>query len=295
MNFLDLEKEKSRYETARVALLPVPFDKTATYVRGAARGPSAIIAASAHVELYDEDLGFEPCEAGLFTADPVDAESSSPAELADLVERRVASLLDDGKYVVTLGGEHTVSVGAIRAHAARRGPLTVVQFDAHADLRDSYEEGGPYSHACVMRRAREVAPTVHVGVRSLAVEEAEYIGRENIPVAWAHRIRDDPRWADRIFDAIGERVYLTVDVDGFDPSLIPATGTPEPGGFGWWEGLSFFRRLFAERRVVGFDVTELCPTAGLRASDFIVARLVYKLIGYRFAGDRGRGGAPGGG
>ncbi len=271
-------------DSARAVIVPVPYEGTVSYGSGASRGPDAILRASEQIELYDEELGFEPCRAGIHTTPPLEAAADDPPEqVADALRRRCGELLDDDKWVVALGGEHSITPGGVRAAADRFAGLHVVQLDAHADLRDSYE-GSAWNHACAMSRSLEHAPVTAVGIRSYSVEEAERIRRgiPNYRLVHAWETAGDA-WHDRVLDRLdGVPVYLTIDVDGFDPSVVPATGTPEPGGLGWRTTIAFLDRLFRRARVVACDVVELAPIEGLHHADFTVARLVYKLIGMRF-------------
>lgn len=269
------------FDAAHVAVLPVPFERTVSYGGGTERGPQAILAASAQVELYDEQLRCEPFRVGVWT-DPMLAVSGLSASAAvRAVERRVGELLDAGKWVVMLGGEHSITPGAVAAARHRHAGLEVVQLDAHADLRSSYE-GDAWSHACAMARCIDLAPLRAIGIRNYSSEEAERI-RAGIPgyrLVHAWEMEEDA-WIEKSLAGIdGRAVYLTFDVDYFDPALIPATGTPEPGGGAWWPTLRFLEALFRRARVVACDVVELAPVPGLHHADFTVARLVYKLIGF---------------
>lgn len=279
--FLGIEGELASLQGARVVLLPVPHDGTTTFHAGARRAPEAILTASYHIEEYDEELGREPLACGIHVAEAVEVPVGDPVALVDAVERRVSALLEDHKLVITLGGDHTVAVGAGRAHAARYEGLTFLQIDAHADLRDAYE-GSPYNHACVARRLSEVGEVVQVGIRSLSSEGAAYLSRVGRAPFFAQDIAagTDDGWMDEVIARLGPTVYVTFDVDGLDPSIMPATGTPEPGGLGWWQTLRLLRRVAAARRVVGADICELLPTPGMHACDVLVARLIYKMIGY---------------
>ncbi len=274
------------YEPSRVVVVSMPLEATVSYGGGTGRGPEGILAASAQVELYDEQLGFEPYRAGIWT-DPDPVDTGGPIEAAlERLRERVGRHLDAGKFVVTLGGEHSLTPAAVSAAAARHPGLVLVQLDAHADLRESYE-GSPHSHACAVARSLEHVTEVRaVGIRSYSVEEAERI-RRGIP---GYRIlhgweMQQPGWAGKVLQGLaGRPVYLTVDVDYFDPALIPATGTPEPGGPAWWETLSFLSELFRQTRVVACDVVELAPAAGSSHADFTAARLTHKLIGFHARG-----------
>lgn len=276
-NFLGLSPELSRYENASAVVFPVPFDKTSSYVKGADRGPQALIEASHAVEFYDIETRTEMHRRGIFTAPPFTADSG--AELNAGVEERVGRFVDDGKFVVTLGGEHSISLGAVKAHAARHKDMCVLQLDAHTDLREQYQ-GDPLSHASIMARVREVVPnTVAVGIRSMDISEREKIDPERI--FFAEELPPDESWIEAVIAALSPKVYLTFDLDVFDPSIMPSTGTPEPGGLGWYEVLRLLRAVCEHRELVGCDVVELCPGEN-KAPDFLAAKLVYKLLTYKF-------------
>ena len=268
-------------------ILPVPCETTTSYGGGARSGPGAIIEASRYIELYDQELGTDPSTVGIHTLPALElSRDGAPAAMAELgsAYARVAEVAQD-RFLIMLGGEHTISAPAIRAQAARVGRLNVLQLDAHADLRAEFE-GSAHSHACAMARVLDVADVVSVGVRGVSEEEVEVAdANEGITLIWADEMWEDDAWMDRALAALGDPVYLTFDVDYFDPSLVPSTGTPEPGGGDWYRTLRFLRRVFRERRVVACDVVELAPTPGVHAPDFLVAKLVYKLIGYRFEGE----------
>ena len=268
-------------------ILPVPCETTTSYGGGARSGPGAIIEASRYIELFDQELGTNPSTVGIHTLPALElSRDGAPAAMAELgsAYARVAEVAQD-RFLIMLGWEHTVSAPAIRAQAARVGRLNVLQLDAHADLRAEFE-GSAHSHACAMARVLDVADVVSVGVRGVSEEEVEVAdANEGITLIWADEMWEDDAWMDRALAALGDPVYLTFDVDYFDPSLVPSTGTPEPGGGDWYRTLRFLRRVFRERRVVACDVVELAPTPGVHAPDFLVAKLVYKLIGYRFEGE----------
>jgi agmatinase len=257
-------------------LIPVPYDATASYRAGSREGPRAIIDASAQLEIYDHDLEMEPARAGIATLREVPVAVGDPSLMIDAVEKVVAGVLKLNNLPVVVGGEHTVSLGAIRA-LARQQDFFVVSFDAHADLRDSYQ-GSKLSHACVLRRASEIAPSCAFGVRSVSAEEIEYATRSGTRLFFADGLRRLE--VDALdLDFIPDNVYLSIDVDVLDPSIMPATGTPEPGGLGWYYLVDLLRRVVSGRRVLGFDVVELCPLAGNPAPDFTAAKLVYKTMG----------------
>lgn len=278
--FFDLAPEESSYESSRVVILPVPFGGTVTYGGGTERGPEAIRAASRQVELFDEETRREPYKAGLHAAPPLVYRGEDPEPLLEEVARRVQQYLQDGKFVVTVGGEHSISSGAVRAYAKAFPGLVVVQFDAHSDLRESYQ-GSRHNHACAAARIREHARLVQIGIRSQSSEERDVIDRGQVDAVFAHEMAEGA-WEGKALRGIprGRPVYVTVDLDYFDPSIMPSTGTPEPGGGAWYPTLRFLRRLADQARIVGFDVMELAPVPGRHAPDFLAARLIYKLLAY---------------
>jgi agmatinase len=279
-NFLGLPKELSSYEEASVVVVPVPYEATVSFGGGTARGPEAIIAASQQVELFDEELACEPCCIGIATIDPVDVQKIPPSKLPLVLKPVIGRILDDNKLPLILGGEHSVTPAVLSAFKDRCQPLTVLQFDAHADLREHYE-GEQMSHACAMARAREIAPVVHVGIRNLSKEEASLAASEELPIFYAKDMRLDVGWKEKALEAIRtENVYVTIDLDAFDSSVMPATGTPEPGGMDWYSVIDFLKLVASSRRIVGFDIVELAPIEGLHACNFLAAKLAYKCIGF---------------
>jgi len=292
-NYLGLEPEQSAFGSARVVVLPVPYEATVSYGGGTRGGPAAILQASRYIELYDHELGVEPASVGIATLPALQLTGAGPgeavAELRAAYDRVLAAA--EGKFVVVLGGEHSLSSAPILAWADRLGGerLSVLQLDAHTDLRPSYE-GTEYSHASVMHRVHERVDIVAVGIRALTREERDLADRTGtIRIHYADDIHGpDTRWIDDVVAELGEHVYLTFDVDAFDPSLVPGTGTPEPGGLTWYPVLELLRRVCQERTVVAADFVELAPIAGHAAADFLVAKLIYKLIGYRFFGRQAR-------
>ncbi len=274
-HFLDMDDEFLQLESAAYVLLSVPYDGTSTFVKGADKGPQAILNASDSLELYDIQYDIDVSKAGVYT-DHYDYDLSTPEAMVKSVYGRVSHFLDMGKRVAMVGGEHSVSVGAIRAMSERFPDLTVLQIDAHADLRDEYH-GSPYNHACVMRRAQECARVVQVGIRSVCEEEQCNIVLENI--FYAHNIVGRTGWEDEVLERLTGNVYISFDLDGLDPSILPATGTPLPGGLQWYPTLNLLEKVFRARRVVGFDVVELCPQEGNVVSDVLAASLVYKMMG----------------
>ncbi len=283
--FLGLEQEPGDFGEAGAVILPVPYESTTSYSGGTRGGPRAILEASRYIELYDQELDTEPGLHGIHTLPSVELTRAGSTEAMEELRSVYGRFLDaiGERFPVMLGGEHAVSAPAILATAERRAErLSVLQLDAHADLRDGYE-GAPWSHASFAYRSLEAADFVQVGIRAVSSEEVEVArSREGITIVWADEMWRDDTWMDRAIDALGPEVYLTVDVDYFDPSLVPSTGTPEPGGGDWYRTLAFLRRVFRERTVVGLDLVELAPIPGMHAPDFLVAKLLYKLLGYHF-------------
>jgi agmatinase len=280
-NFGLLPPELSDPLTSRVVVLPVPFERTTSYGKGTSDGPAAIIRASQSMELWDEELGGEPCALGIATVPPFLPEAFGMAEALAEIEEAARAHLAAGRFLLTLGGEHSLSLAPVRAARAVHGEIGVVQFDAHADLREEYE-GTPFSHASVMRRIVEDGfPTLAIGIRSLSRPEAELVRERRLPTVWGHELGGlgTERFAE-LLALLPETVYLTFDIDFFDPSLVPATGTPEPGGGLWHPTLALLRELFRRKRVLAMDLVELAPFGPLPASDFLAAKLAYKCIGY---------------
>ncbi|MEI6217858.1 MAG: agmatinase [bacterium] len=280
-NFANLSTEPDQRDKCAIVIIPVPYDATSTWLKGADRGPAALLEASTHIELYDIETGTEVCQNGILTDRPV-TELSSPARMVAAVQKRVSGHLADGKFPVVIGGEHSVSIGAAWAHSAKCTNLTVLQLDAHSDLQQQYR-GSKYNHACVMARVKEVCPIVQVGIRSMASAEKEHMDLNR--TFFAEDIclrRNHASWMGEVVALLDRNVYITVDLDVFDPSIVPSTGTPEPGGMGWYEVLRLMRTVFDKRNVVGFDVVELCPTEHNKAPDFLAAKLVYKMLSYKF-------------
>ena len=276
INFASLDADDSAFERSRVVVLPVPYDSTVTARAGTRDGPRAIIEASADMELYDVGLGIEPYRHGIHTLPEVAPHTGSPEAMTDRIEQIVGELLDQRKFVVTLGGEHTVAVGAVRAHAKRTPGLSVLAFDAHSDMRDEYLDSR-YNHACTLRRAHEVAPVTQVGLRSASAEDAALIREEGLGFFSPKEYRAAGTQA--IVDRLSDDVYITIDLDNFDPSEMSAVGTPEPGGLHWDEVSDLLAAVAQQKRIVGFDVTELSPSLGPRSCAQLAAKLTYRLIG----------------
>lgn len=288
-NFLAIEEKYSAYDRSRVVILPAPYERTVSYGGGTNSGPAAIINASHYVEFYDEETEREVHrELGIATLPALRFGKQKDKQALEQLQNMVAMLLKQKKFVITLGGEHTISQATIAAHAARYRDLSIVQIDAHSDLRMEYQ-GSKYSHASVMARVCEfIDPKriVQVGIRAQCIEEAAYIRKHKVNTMYAHKIRAgrytkrSKTWDDHAIDQLSDHVYVTFDVDGFDPSIMPATGTPEPNGLYWDETMRFLRKLGAKKKVVGCDVVELAPMKGLSHPDLMTAKLVSKMINY---------------
>jgi agmatinase len=276
----DLPSFRDYAESAAV-ILPVPFELTTSYHQGTQSGPREILLASAQVELWDEEAGADVHPHGMFTLPPLDLTDHALDEAMQAIGDAAARELDAGKFLITLGGEHSITSPIVSAAAARNRSLSVLQIDAHADLRDSYLDER-HSHACAMRRTLEHAPVVQVGIRNLSEEEARALPALRTKIFYDWNMREDPDWIDRVVDALSDTAYITIDLDGLEPGLMPAVGTPEPGGLSWRELTTLLRRVFERKRVVACDVVELCPIPNVIAPNFVAARLVYKLLTYRF-------------
>lgn len=277
-NFGDLPKENSKLDTAKIVILPVPYDGTSTWGKGADKGPEAIIEASANMELYDLETDLEAYKQNIFTAKPV-IEKGAPEKMVKKVKATVGEFLRQGKFMVTLGGEHSVTAGVVQAYALKYKNLSVLQLDAHSDLRSEYQ-GSKYSHASVMSRVRELCPIVQVGIRSTDISEKPFIDKTR--VFFAEEIYNKTDWMDKAISKLTDEVYITIDLDVFDPGILPSTGTPEPGGLSWYQTLEFLKKVVSQRELVGFDVVELCPNKNERSSDFLAAKLIYKLLSYKY-------------
>jgi len=267
------------YSESGIIIVPVPYDETSTWMKGADKGPDAILDASVNLEFYDVETSSEAHLKGINTIAPI-LEKETPEKLVKDVYDRIFSILSDKKFPVIIGGNHTVSIGAIKAFSEYFENLTILQLDAHADLRQIYE-GSVFNHACAMARAREFAPVIQVGIRSMSAEELPFVERDRI--FFSHELYYDKSMYHRALDKLTGNVYITIDLDVFDPSIMPSTGTPEPGGPPYFELLHFMRDVIKSRNVVGFDVVELCPSETNKSPDFIAAKIIYQLLSYRFA------------
>lgn len=279
-NFLGIPPQFSSHQNSKAVILPIPFDGTCSWLRGTALGPQAAIDASGQVEFYDIETSSEIYkEIGIHTLPPVQA--SNVEQMNQAVYKAVKSELADGKFVISIGGEHSVSFGAIKAHAEKYKGLSVLQLDAHTDMRESYD-GTKFSHACVMRRtsADLGCPVTAVGIRAIDSSELPNFKMDNVFLA--DRIHGTTTWINDVIARLSGPVYITLDVDVFEIGLMPSTGTPEPGGLGWYDVMKLLRKVTTACNVVGFDVVELMPKAENRAPDFLVAKLIYKFLGYKF-------------
>ena len=274
----DIPKQYRDPSKAKVVIVPVPYDRTSTWGKVADKGPAAIIEASATIENYDIESDSEPYKAGIFVDKPM-LEKSSPEKMVEAVEKRVSGHLTKGRFPIVLGGEHSVSIGAIKAQVKKYKKVTVLQLDAHSDLRDEYH-GSKCNHACVMARAQDICKTVQVGIRSMDTSEKPRAKKSNI--FFAEDIAGKRGWVKKVLSLLKGNVYVTIDLDVFDPSIMPSTGTPEPGGLLWYEVLDLLRPVFHKTNVTGFDIVEMCPNPANKGPDFLAAKLTYKLISYKF-------------
>jgi agmatinase len=283
-NFGGLPPALSAFDSARVTVLPVPYDSTTEWHSGTRKGPQSIIEASFYLEWFDIELGREIIDIGIHTLPGLEPAMNGPKDMADRVDATVRNLIDKSKFVVTLGGEHSISCGAIRAHNANYRDFSVLQLDAHTDLRDRYL-GTEYSHACVMRRVIEICPITQVGIRSMSLEEHEFIVTKGLKpfICTQNNI---PSTVDKIIQTLAPNVYITIDLDVFDPSIMSSVGTPEPGGMLWHDVINLLHAVSQKRTIVGFDIVELCPDQGPESCSFLAAKLAYKLIGYSLKPDK---------
>ena len=277
-NFADLPPKYSRLENSAVVILPVPYDGTSTWLKGTDKGPQAIIEASANMELYDIETDSQVYLKGIFTDEFIQP-PPLPEDVVEKIAERVNSHIEKNLFTVVVGGEHSVSIGSIKAHARKYKDMTVLQLDAHSDLRNEYN-GSKYNHACVMARARQLCPIVQVGIRSMDSSEKKSMQKQN--VFFAKDIYNNHDWIPKAVSKLSDSVYITIDLDVFDPSIMPATGTPEPGGLFWYDVLALLKAVFEKTNVVGFDVVELCPDSRNKAPDFLAAKLIYKALSYKF-------------
>ena len=280
-NFGGLEDNISNYETSKAVILPIPYEKTTTYVKGAANGPEAILEASRNMELYDEELDKNICDVGICTLNELNIEEK-PELAVNIVYDNVKKIINVKKFLIVIGGEHSITPGCVKAFAESYDDFSVLQLDAHADLREEYD-GTKFSHACAMKRCLDICKNViQVGVRSLDYKEAVFAKENKQEIFWAKDILNNDLWFNDAISKLSKNVYITLDLDVFDPLVMPSVGTPEPGGLGYYQALKFLKKVFEERSVVGFDVVELCPNENNVHSDFTAAKVLYKMIGYKF-------------
>ncbi len=277
-NYAGIPNEFAQQETAKIVLIPVPYDGTSTWGKGADKGPEAFLEASENMELYDIETDTEVYRQGIYLAGAI-TENSTPEAVVNKVHETTKKYIKRNKFVTLFGGEHSISIGSIRAFNEHFESLTVLQIDAHADLRAEYG-GTPYNHACAVHEASRTTNLVQVGIRSMDAIEKTYMNEDNM--FFAHDMVNDEFWMDKVVEACTDNVFITFDLDAFDPSILPSTGTPEPGGLLWYEALGLLKMVFAEKNVVGFDIVELCPNDIDKSSDFLAAKLYYKMLSYKF-------------
>jgi agmatinase len=272
------------FDQSSAVILPCPVDRTTSYVGGTRNGPHEILQASSHMELWDDEMRADVHGVGIFTLPEMELPFGEMAALVDEIERVAYEVISRDKFLVTIGGEHSITPPLLSATARKYPGVSVLQIDAHADMRDSYM-GTIHNHACAMRRALQYARVTQVGIRSLSTEEAEALPRLQTTVFYDVNMRQDPAWIDKVVASLAESVYVTIDVDGMDPAIMPATGTPEPGGLSWAEITRLLRVTAERRRIVAADIVELSPIPGMVAPNFLCAKLLYKLLTYRFVSD----------
>jgi agmatinase len=276
------------FPNARVVIFPIPLDRTTSYVPGTRNGPHEILVASAHMELWDEETQTDVHSIGIFTLPEMECPYASMDDVMGQIRRVASELVERDKFPFVLGGEHSITPPIVEAIARKHRGVSVLQIDAHADLRDSFM-GTPHNHACAMRRTLEHARATQVAIRSLSPEEASVAPSLPTRIFYDFNMRQDADWIERVVDSLSDTVYITIDCDGLDPAIMPAVGTPEPGGLSWYETLALLRRVIERRTVVGCDLVELCPLAGHVAPNFLCAKLVYKILSYRFGAETRRG------
>ena len=277
-NYAGIPDQYAKLETAKVVLIPVPYDGTSTWQKGADKGPEAFLNASENMELYDIETDSEVYKNGIFLADAI-LEKSSPEAMVEAVHETTKKYINKNKFVTIFGGEHSISIGTIRAFNECFNNLTVLHIDAHADLRKTYE-GSSCNHACAVYEASQTTNLVQVGIRSMDISEKTVMHPDK--TFFAHDMATNDYWMEDVIDQLTGNVFITFDLDAIDPSLMPSTGTPEPGGLFWYETLEFLKKVFEAKNVVGFDIVELCPNTQDKSSDFLAAKLYYKMLSYKF-------------
>lgn len=276
--YAGISAEYSKLDQSKIVLIPVPYDGTSTWQKGADKGPDAFLSASENMELYDIETDSEVYQQGVFLAEAV-TENASPEAMVEAVHQTTKKYIKKNKFVTVFGGEHSISIGTIRAFNEMFEDLTVLHIDAHADLRESYE-GSKCNHACAVYEASQTTNLIQVGIRSMDSIEKTVMNEEQ--TYFAHEMAEDDNWVDSAIDQMTDNVFITFDLDALDPSIMPGTGTPEPGGLLWYETLDFLKQVFEEKNVVGFDIVELCPNENDKSSDFLAAKLYYKMLSYKF-------------
>ncbi len=277
--YAGIPQENAKLEKAKIVLIPVPYDGTSTWQKGADKGPEAFLKASENMELYDIETDSEVYKEGIFLADAI-VENSSPEAVVNEVHQTVKKYINKNKFVTIFGGEHSISIGTIRAFNECFNDITVLHIDAHADLRPEYE-GSPYNHACAAFEASQTTNLIQVGIRSMDIVEKTVMDTEK--TFFAHDMLLNEYWMENVIDLMTNDVFITFDLDALDPSIMSSTGTPEPGGLLWYETLDFLKQIFKEKNVVGFDIVELCPNEKDKSSDFLAAKLYYKMLSYKFS------------
>ncbi len=280
--YAGIPEEYSKLETSKVVLIRVPYDETSTWQKGADRGPEAFLQASENMELYDIETNTEVYKHGVYLSDYV-SENASPEKMVEAVHLEVKKYINKNKFVTIFGGEHSISIGTIRAFNECFNNLTVLHIDAHADLRKEYQ-GSKYNHSCALYEANENTNLIQVGIRSMDVSETYVMNKDK--VFFAHDMAENEYWMEDVLDQLTGNVFITFDLDALDPSIMPSTGTPEPGGLFYYETLTFLKKVFAEKNVVGFDMVELCPNPQEKSSDFLAAKLYYKMLSYKFSSNK---------
>jgi agmatinase len=276
--YAGIPEQFSKLDQSKIVLIPVPYDGTSTWQKGADKGPDAFLNASENMELYDIETGTEVYQQGVFLAEAI-TENSSPEVMVEAVHQTTKTYIKKNKFVTIFGGEHSVSIGTIRAFNEMFENLTVLHIDAHADLRENYE-GSTCNHGCAVYEASQTTNLIQVGIRSMDAIEKTIMNTEQ--TYFAHEMAADDNWMDSAIDQMTDNVFITFDLDALDPSIMPSTGTPEPGGLLWYETLEFLKEVFVEKNVVGFDIVELCPNSSNKSPDFLAAKLYYKMLSYKF-------------
>ncbi len=276
--YAGIPEQYAKLEQAKIVLIPVPYDGTSTWQKGADKGPEAFLEASENMELYDIETDSEVYKNGIYLTPPVGA-LATPEDMVNAVHQETKKYIKKNKFVTLFGGEHSISIGTIKAFNEAFDNLTVLHIDAHADLRQSYE-GSTCNHACAVYDASLNTNLIQIGIRSMDIQEKSVMDYDK--TYFAHDMAVDDTWVDSAIEQMTDNVFITFDLDAFDPSILPSTGTPEPGGLFWYETLDFLKQVFVEKNVVGFDIVELCPNDNDKSSDFLVAKLYYKMLSYKF-------------